>query len=197
MLMIQFCIALLTLHIQPLKTLQQAFDELQHALFNLILVFNANKTRYMVLIRPRDIRPHWPWFTHHNFDRTQHLKSLWIQIPSIWLDEEFTFQFHTDTLARKLRHKTGFLHRNKSNFPVLNKKQITKAVCLSVLHYGDVVYRNASASTLVPLNFINHCTLSSITGDSYFTHHCILYEKLGWAPINVWCDRHCFLFLKF
>lgn len=49
-------------------------------------------------------------------------------------------------------NKKGFnLHRNRANFPVLCRKWIIKAVFLSILIYGDVIYRNASASTLTPL----------------------------------------------
>lgn len=48
MLMIQFCTALLTLHIQLFKTLTQAFDQSQHTLFNLNLVLNPKKTRHML-----------------------------------------------------------------------------------------------------------------------------------------------------
>ncbi len=105
------------------------------------------------------------------------------------LIKKITFRFHIDTLASKLRPKIGYLYGIKTTFPMLSRKQITEAVFFSVLDHGDVVYRNASASTLAPLNSIDHSALRFITGDSYSTHHCILYEKVGWAPLTVRRDR--------
>ena len=89
----------------------------------------------------------------------------------------------------------GYLCRNKANFAMFSRKWIIEAAFLSDLDYGDVIYRHTSASTLKPLDSLYHSTLRFITGDSYSTHHCLLYEKVGWASLTVRRDRHWFLFI--
>ena len=54
---------------------------------------------------------------------------------------------------------------------------------MSILDYGDIIYIHAAASTLKLLDAIVHCALRLITGDSYRTHHCVLYQKVGWASL--------------
>ena len=78
---------------------------------------------------------------------------------------------------------------------MLCRKQIIEAVFLSVLDYGDVIYRNATASALTSLDSVYHSALRFITGSSYSTHHCVLYEKVGWAPLSVRRQKHWLLFI--
>ncbi len=53
-----------------------------------------------------------------------------------------------------------------------------------MLDYGDIVYMHASPTPLKPLDAVYHSALHFTTGDSYLTHHCILYEKLGWSSLT-------------
>ena len=46
------------------------------------------------------------------------------------------------------------------------RKRIIEAVFLSVLDFGDVIYRHASVSTLTPLDSVYHSALRCITDDS-------------------------------
>lgn len=46
---------------------------------------------------------------------------------------------------------------------------IVEAIFMSVLDYVEVIK---------PLNMAYHSALRLITGDSYDTHHCIVYEKV-------------------
>ena len=66
---------------------------------------------------------------------------------------------------------------------------------MSALDYGDIIYRNASATTLKTLDSVYHSALRFITGDSYSTHHCILYNKVGWPSLATRRDQHWFLFI--
>lgn len=75
---------------------------------------------------------------------------------------------------------------------LLSRKWINDALFLSLLDYSDVVYRFASASTLAA-SFV--LALRFTTGDSYYTHHCILYEKVGSVLLSARCNRHFFLLL--
>lgn len=65
------------------------------------------------------------------------------------------------------------------------RKKNVEADFLSVMDYGDVIYRQASAAALKPLDAVYHSALRFITGESYMTHHCILYDKVGW-PFSHW-----------
>lgn len=111
----------------------------------------------MIFSRARNITDdslHITTFTGHSIERVSVYKYL-----GIWLDQKLTFKFHIDILASKLKHKIGYLYRHKLNFPLLCRKQIIEAVFLSVLDYGDVIYRHASASTLTSLDSIYHSAL--------------------------------------
>ena len=66
---------------------------------------------------------------------------------------------------------------------------------MSVLDYGDIVYRHASNTTLKPLDSAYHSALRFITGEKYNTHHCILYEKVGWSSLSLRRSYHWYLFI--
>ena len=70
-----------------------------------------------------------------------------------------------------------------------------EAVVLSALDYGDVVYRHASATSLKALDAAYHSALRFITEEAYNTHHCTLYEKVGWISLSARRDLHLFLFI--
>ena len=123
-------------------------------------------------------------------ERVQNYKYL-----GIWLDEKITFNTHIEVLAKKLRMKLGFLYRHRSCFPWSTRKKLIEALFISALDYGDIIYRNASATTLKSLDPVYHSALRFITGDSYNTHHCILYNKVGWPSLTTRRDQHWFLFV--
>lgn len=50
-----------------------------------------------------------------------------------------------------------------------------------------MIYRQASASTLKPLDAVYHSALRFITGDVYSTHH-IQFDKVGWSSLSYGCD---------
>ncbi len=70
-----------------------------------------------------------------------------------------------------------------------------EAVFLSVLDYRDVIYRHASASTLKLLDSVYHSALRFATGDSYNTHHCTLYNKVGRPSLAQRRDTHLYFFI--
>ncbi len=98
-------------------------------------------------------------------------------------------------LLKKLRAILGFLYRNKSCFPLFTQKRIIEAVFLSVLDYGDIVYGQAANSTLKPLDALYHSALRFITGDSYGTHHCLLYQKTGLPALSMRRDQRQHIFI--
>ena len=54
---------------------------------------------------------------------------------------------------------------------------------------------HAATSTLKPLNALYHSALRFITGDGYRTHHCVLYDKVGWPSLAVRREQHCMIFI--
>ena len=75
------------------------------------------------------------------------------------------------------------------------RKRIIEATFLSVLDYGDIIYRHAAAATLKPLDTVYHSALRFITGDSYNTHHCILYNRVGWSSLSERRTKHWHQFI--
>jgi hypothetical protein len=63
---------------------------------------------------------------------------------------------------------------------------------LSTCCYADAIYQSAAASTLNPLDAI---FLHFVTGDSFITHHCILYQKVGWTSLKSCRSHHYTLFV--
>ena len=108
----------------------------------------------------------------------------------IWVDEKLDFKPHVNQLVKKLRIKLGFLYRNRCCFTFLARKRIIESVFISVLDYGDVIYGNTSQTSLKSLDPVYHSALRFITGDRYGTHHCTLYNKVGWPALSEQRDNH-------
>uniref|UniRef100_A0A3B3ZLW3 Uncharacterized protein n=1 Tax=Periophthalmus magnuspinnatus TaxID=409849 RepID=A0A3B3ZLW3_9GOBI len=52
-----------------------------------------------------------------------------------------------------------------------------------------------TSATLKPSDTLFHSVLRFITGDEYKTHHCSLYEKVGWPQLSVRREQHCIKFI--
>ena len=35
-----------------------------------------------------------------------------------------------------------------------------------------------------------------MTGDGFRTHHCVLYDKVGWPSLSVRVEQHCMIYLQ-
>ncbi|CAB1349445.1 unnamed protein product, partial [Coregonus sp. 'balchen'] len=53
----------------------------------------------------------------------------------------------------------------------------------TIVYNGDIIYMHTAASTLKPIDAVFHCALRFITDDNFRTHHCVLYQKVGWASL--------------
>lgn len=112
-----------------------------------------------------------------------------------WLHSTLSFKTRVDNLAQKLRINLGFLCKNKACLSPANRKTIIQSTVLSVFDYGDIIYGHAAATTLIPLDAVYHSALRFITGDGYRTHHCLLYDKVGWLSLTKRREWHCILFI--
>ena len=172
--------------------LQNAFNRFQLSLIRLKLVLNSSKTKCMVLTRSVDTNAFTGIFTLKG-EQIEQVRSY--KYLGIWLDDKLSFKDHVEHLTKKLRGQIGFLYRNRSCFSLASRKTIVQSVVMSVFDYGDVLYMHASLSTLKPLDAVYHSALRLITGDSYLTHHCLLYEKVGWTSLAARREQHCILFI--
>lgn len=100
----------------------------------------------------------------------------------IWIDDKLSFNLHVAEPLKKLKPLLAFFYRNKSCLPQHCRKQLVLATFLSVLDYGDIIYMPASPSILKPLN-------------GFMTHHCQLYQNVGWTSLALRREQHCILFI--
>ena len=73
--------------------------------------------------------------------------------------------------------------------------RLVAATFLPVLDYGDVLYTNACSTSLHLLDASYHGALRFITGCKSLTHHCILYEKVGWLSLSARRLHHWYIFV--
>lgn len=66
---------------------------------------------------------------------------------------------------------------------------------MPVFDYGDTLYMHASSSLLRPLDAVFHSALRFVTGDGFSTHHCVLYDRVGWSSLSSRREQHCLLFI--
>jgi hypothetical protein len=72
----------------------------------------------------------------------------------------------------------------------VERKKIIQSTYLSVLDYGDIIYQSEAATNFKPLGAIYHSALRFVTGESFDTHHCILYQKFGWTSLTTLRSLH-------
>lgn len=89
----------------------------------------------------------------------------------------------------------GFYFRNKSCFSFETKRRLVAATFLSVLDYGDVIYMNASITSLKLLDTVYHGALRFITNFRALTHQCSLYDRVGWSALSTRRLNHWYIFI--
>ncbi len=113
----------------------------------------------------------------------------------IWIDDKLLFNVHIANLIRKLKLKLGFYFRNKSNLTFNAKNKLVEATFLTVLDYGDILFKHAASSILTSLDSVYHASLCLITNAKSRTHHCILYEMVGWTSLAICRKQHWYIFI--
>ena len=59
-----------------------------------------------------------------------------------------------------------------------------------------MIYKQASSLALKLLDLsVSHSAWRLITSDVYGTHHCVLFDKAGWSPLQEGRDTHWYLFI--
>ena len=101
------------------------------------------------------------------------------------IDDHLFFKAHIQYTVKKLKLLFGFYFRNKSCFSFRVKQRLVESTFLPIIHYGDVLYMNASTQCLYMLDSVYHGALRFITNCGALTHHCVLYSKVNWPSSYV------------
>ncbi len=96
---------------------------------------------------------------------------------------------------KKLRIKLGFYFRNKFCFSFNVRKKLVTATFLPMLDYGDVVYQFAPSYLLSSLDAVYHGALRFISDCKSSTHHCLLYNRVGWSSLLIRRKMHWYLII--
>lgn len=75
------------------------------------------------------------------------------------------------------------------------RKRLIQATFLSILDYGDILYMHANLSSLKMLDSVYHAALRFVTDSGFRTHHCSLYESVGWPSLHSRRLEHWYIFL--
>lgn len=168
---------------QALSLLETDLKILQGYFTQLKLVLNAKKTHFMIFNRFKKLVGNALAFTSLDGSRINHVSAY--KYLGIWLDDKLSFKMHIDELCKWLKIKLGFLYRNRTCLSSTNCASYFY-VCYRLWGY----YQHATASTLKSLDATYHCTLWFITGASYRTHHCVLYQNVGWTSLSMRREQH-------
>ena len=70
-----------------------------------------------------------------------------------------------------------------------------EATFLPVIDYGDILYMHAAFSILRHVDSVYHASLRFITNTKSLTHHCILYDLVGWTSLKIRRQQHWYIFI--
>ena len=79
------------------------------------------------------------------------------------MDDKPSFTVHMENLIRKLKLRIGFYYRHKAYFSLEARKELVRCTLLAVLDFSDVMYMQASTTTLRALDSVYHAALRFIT----------------------------------
>ena len=171
--------------------LQSAFNVIQKNLYQLRLVLNTDKTKMMCFSKS---------LKSDDVCQIVTLNEKLVEWVSVYkylgfhLEENLSFRHHIESLTKKLWVKLGFFYRNKGCFSFGARKRLIQATFLSILDYGDFLYMHANLS-LKMLDSVYHAALRFVTGLDFRTHHCSLYESVGWSSLQNRRLEHWYIFL--
>ncbi len=165
---------------QAIANLQDSFYTFQLTLLKLKLVLNVNKTKYIIFTRSRSMTTALLILT---IDDLQIERVSTYKYLGIWLDEKLAFDVHIDYLVKRLKPRLGFLFRQKKSVSFRARKRIIQSTFLPILDYSDVIYMHASTYLLKRLDGVYHAALRFITNACSRTHHCLMYNYVGWSSL--------------
>ena len=108
----------------------------------------------------------------------------------VWLDCKLSFQTNIKHLQSKIKSRIGFLFCNKASFTHAAKHTLIKLTILTILDFGDVIYKIASNTLLNKLDGVYHSAIRFVNKAPYTTHYCDLYALVGWPSLHTRRQTH-------
>jgi hypothetical protein len=90
------------------------------------------------------------------------------------------------------KSRISFLFLNKASFTHAAKHTLVKLTILPILDFGDVISKIASNTLLNKLDAVYHSAIRFVTKAPYITHHCDLYNLVGWPLLHTRRQTHWF-----
>ena len=87
----------------------------------------------------------------------------------VWLDGTLSFSQNISKLQAKVKSRLGSLDCNRSSFTPAVKLTLIQ---MTMLDYGDIIYRSAGKGALERLDVLYHSAIRFATNAPYRTHHC-------------------------
>ncbi len=145
---------------QALYKLQSAFDVIQSRIYNLKLVLNVDKTKYMLFSGSKKFDKN--VFSLQTLQCTVIESVKEYKYLGIIVDDALSFSSHITQLKKKLKINLGFYFRNKFCFSFNVRNKLVTTTFLPMLDYGDVVYQFAPSYLLSSLDAVYHGALRFI-----------------------------------
>ncbi len=145
---------------QALYKLQSAFYVIQSRIYNLKLVLNVDKTKYMLFSGSKKFDKN--VFSLQTLQCTVIESVKEYKYLGIIVDDALSFSSHITQLKKKLKINLGFYFRNKFCFSFNVRKKLVTTTFLPMLDYGDVVYQFTPSYLLSSLDAVYHGALRFI-----------------------------------
>uniref|UniRef100_A0A8K9XEK3 Reverse transcriptase domain-containing protein n=1 Tax=Oncorhynchus mykiss TaxID=8022 RepID=A0A8K9XEK3_ONCMY len=169
-----------------LTNLQMSFNAIQLSFCGLQLLLNASKTKCMLFNRSMPAPVHPSSITTLDGSDLEYVDNY--KYLGVWLDCKLSF--HIKYLQSKTKSIIGFLFRKKAFFTHAAKHTVVKLTILSILDFGNVIYKIASNTLLSKLDAVYHSAIRFVTKAPYTTHHYDLYALVGWPSLHIHRQTH-------
>ncbi len=167
--------------------MQEAFVIVQRNLLSLKLVLNDKKTKCMVFSRKHKCESSPPPLYTLQGNSVELVSSY--RYLGFVLEEDLSFKLHVKQLLSKLRLRGCFIF---GIVPVFHSRlrEVGGSYLLTCLRLWRFFYRNTTKALLQSLDSVYHSALRFITRTNYYTHHCALYEMVGWPSLHLRRYKH-------
>ena len=167
---------------QTIQNIQKRLDNLNVWSRKINLLLNGAKTKYNIFSTTK-INQNFL----HDFEYSFDLNNDKVEKVDNWkvlgmiFQENLSWEKHRDELIRSCCKKLFVLKKIKRFAPQKPRKHLAKALIISKIDYGNIIYSNASQNSLVRLQKLLKVTCSFVNGRYSNSLDVIL---LGWLPTS-------------
>uniref|UniRef100_A0A8C6NRV0 Reverse transcriptase domain-containing protein n=1 Tax=Nothobranchius furzeri TaxID=105023 RepID=A0A8C6NRV0_NOTFU len=177
------------------EAIQPNFDEVQLWLTQNKLLLNKSKTYSMLFHRSRTLSDSDRTLNLYFLDSSPVQPSVKMKYLGVWLEPELSFKFHIHTTCLKVTRCLRILYNSINCFEPIVRKRIVTQLLLPIIDYSDILYQNSTVSSLRSLDVVYNSLCRFILRCSFNTHHCYMYDLLGWLPLKARRQFHWLIFM--